>query len=327
MRDMLTRSLKDAYTPLTERGVNLADISTVATRTESGRLKSQRVEVRRNTIEARAKGENGIIIEGYAATWDTFYPVAGGPPYGWLETIARGAVDKSIAEGDDVRLLANHEGIALARVKDGDLELRADNIGLWFRATLDGNRTDARDLAIAIESGNVDQCSWAFVVMRQEWNADYTERTITEAKMFDVSVVTFPANPATIVGVVPDSTPLATTIRTDSNIVETRELEDGWTPRMAAMYANDETLVETFGQFDQSSGPDGAHYVAESPFPGLMCSSCVYFEGGNRCEIVAGDIAPGGICKRWVIPPALITMGERKGFPLSLAKAQAAALL
>lgn len=321
MRDMLNRSLKEAYEPLTERGVNLTDISTTVT---DGR-KAHRVEVRRNTIEARAKGDNGIIIEGYAATWDTFYPVAGGPPYGWVETIARGAVDKSIAEKDDVRLLTNHEGLALARVKDGDLELRSDDIGLWFRATLDGNRTDARDLAAAIESGNVDQCSWAFVVLRQEWNTDYTERTITEAKMFDVSVVTYPANPATIVGVVPDGTTAA--IRTSTATIETRELEDGWTPRMAAMYANDENLVETFGQFDQSSGPDGAHYVPASPFPGLVCSSCIYFEGGNRCELVAGDINPGGICKRWVIPPALITVNERKGFPLSLAKAQADALL
>jgi len=145
--------------------------------------------------------------------------------------------------------------------------------------------------------------------------------------MFDVSVVTYPANPATIVGVVPDFANVRAEARTATGTIETRELEDGWTPRMAAMYANDEALVETFGQFDQSSGPDGAHYVDDSPFPGLVCSSCIYFEGGNACELVAGTINPNGICKRWVIPPALVPVNVRTGYPLSLARALADALL
>ena len=39
--------------------------------------------------------------------------------------------------------------------------------------------------------------SIGFRVHRQEWNEDYTERTIIEAELFDVSVVTFPASPTT----------------------------------------------------------------------------------------------------------------------------------
>lgn len=338
MTDYLARSLNEAHQQLIDRGIDLADISTIATRVQAGRTRSHRVEARRHQIETRAKDANTIEIAGYAATWDTWYPVAGGPPSGWMETIARGAVDKSIAEAADVRLLINHDGLALARVKDGDLELRADDIGLYFRATLDGNRSDARDLALAIESGNVDQCSWAFMVTRQQWNSDYTERTITEARMYDVSVVTYPANSATIVGVVDQPAQVASRIDRPASI-EYRDVEtDRFTPRQIAQYMADETLVEIHGQYLQDSSSEGAHYVAQSPFPGLVCSSCAFYDGARACEIVAGDIAPEGICKRWIIPNDLIPTDQPTldapadeiiasvGYPLRLAQAQAEAL-
>jgi hypothetical protein len=64
-------------------------------------------------------------------------------------------------------------------------------------------------------------------------------------------------------------------------------------------------IVEEYGQFDQGSGPDGAHYApgSDNPFKsdGLMCSSCIFFEDG-ACEIVSGDIDPEGVCKLWIIP-------------------------
>lgn len=69
-----------------------------------------------------------------------------------------------------------------------------------------------------------------------------------------------------------------------------------------------EALVERFGMFDQSGGPNGAHYSAVSPFAtdGLACGSCALFEGPRGCDAVGGDIDPGGICKLWVIPADLI---------------------
>ncbi len=92
---------------------------------------------------------------------------------------------------------------------------------------------------------------------------------------------------------------------------ETRDAGEGifpLSPRQLAQYSADESIVELFGQYDQHSGPDGAHYVAESPFAadGIRCSSCAFFCGGNACEIVGGEILPGAICKRWVIAGDLI---------------------
>ena len=73
-----------------------------------------------------------------------------------------------------------------------------------------------------------------------------------------------------------------------------------------------ESTVETFGQFDQGIGAQGAHYVGadENPFAeeGMVCSNCAFYEGPRACELVEGDIDPGGICKFWVIPETLLTI-------------------
>lgn len=86
------------------------------------------------------------------------------------------------------------------------------------------------------------------------------------------------------------------------------EPEDALSPRQKMLYDKLEEVAETFGQFDQSTGSEGAHYVAVSPFAseGLVCSNCVFFVGGRGCEIVSGDIAPEAVCKFWVIPQELI---------------------
>jgi HK97 family phage prohead protease len=171
------------------------------------------VAVRRNPIELRSNDDGTRTLVGYALTWDVPYSVAGGPPWGWTETIVAGALDKSMEElrtkvqaydePVDVRFLANHEGLALGRTRGlpiDTMSLVTDKIGLRVEANIDeAGNPFAAALASAVGRGDVDQMSWAFMAMRQEWNADYTERFVTEARIFDVSAVTYPANPATII--------------------------------------------------------------------------------------------------------------------------------
>jgi phage head maturation protease len=68
---------------------------------------------------------------------------------------------------------------------------------LRAHARLDGDRPDVQIIRSALRRGEVDQMSIGFRVHKQEWNADYTERLIREAQLFDVSIVAFPANPET----------------------------------------------------------------------------------------------------------------------------------
>ena len=157
-------------------------------------------EVRRRPIELRASGDGTISIGGYATVFEVAYDVAGGPPYGWVETIARGATTKALNERDDVRLLINHDGLPLARTKAKTMSLTADDIGLLTDAPgLDLKNPKVQELNSVLERHDADEMSFAFQTIRQEWNDDYTERRILEVRLFDVSVVTYPANPATTV--------------------------------------------------------------------------------------------------------------------------------
>lgn len=160
------------------------------------------VDLRRRPLETRANEDGTVGLVGYATTWDTWYDVAGGAPYGWSETIVAGAANKALAERDDVRFLFDHEGIPMGRNKSATMGLSADDIGLLMDLpSLDVQRNAfASALASAIERGDVDEMSFAFRAVRQEWNEDYTERRILELRLYDVSAVTYPANTATIIG-------------------------------------------------------------------------------------------------------------------------------
>ena len=70
------------------------------------------------------------------------------------------------------------------------------------------------------------------------------------------------------------------------------------------------SIVEEYGQFDQSSNANGAHYGDgnNNPFKsdGLVCSSCIFYEEG-MCHLVSGNIDPEGVCKLWIIPQESLT--------------------
>ena len=81
------------------------------------------------------------------------------------------------------------------------------------------------------------------------------------------------------------------------------------TPRQREIIDGYADVEETFGPWDQTSGPDGSHYVAVSPFAqqGMVCQNCVFYRGPRGCGIVSGDIDPNAICKLWVIPASRIS--------------------
>ena len=150
-------------------------------------------------FELRAAGDNGVRVVGYASTYDQPYPIYGGPEAGGFnETIKAGAFDKSVRERDDVRFLVNHDGVPLARTKSGTMTLDADEVGLLVDADLDPMSPTVAGLRSAMERGDMDQMSFAFQVVKQSWSPDYSERAILEVKLYDVSVVTFPANDQTL---------------------------------------------------------------------------------------------------------------------------------
>jgi HK97 family phage prohead protease len=162
------------------------------------RSKMKKIERRTYTVrnvETRQEDDGKMRLSGYAAVFND-----ASVPLPFRERIAPGAFRKTLSETPDVRLLINHEGLPLARTKNETLVLSEDEVGLRFDAELP-DTSEARDLYTLIERGDVDQMSFAFRVIRQKWNSDRTERTLTEVSLSDgdVSVVTYPAYPTTTV--------------------------------------------------------------------------------------------------------------------------------
>lgn len=116
---------------------------------------------------------------------------------GWFrEVIEPGAFTSSIKD-DDIRALWNHNpDHVLGRNTAGTLVLAEDAQGL--RTTITPPDTQvARDLAVSIERGDINQMSFAFEVLAEEWikgeDRNLDLRKITKVRLYDVSPVTFPA--------------------------------------------------------------------------------------------------------------------------------------
>ena len=162
------------------------------------RSKMKKIERRTFTVrdvEARQADDGTMTLRGYAAVFNE-----ASVPLPFIETIAPGAFRKTLSETPDVRLLINHEGLPLARTKNGTLTLTEDDRGLYMDAVI-ADTNEGRDLYKLVERGDVDQMSFAFRVIRQKYNEDRSQRTLTEVSLADgdVSVVTYPAYPTTSV--------------------------------------------------------------------------------------------------------------------------------
>jgi HK97 family phage prohead protease len=157
-------------------------------------------------IEARAAGDAGeerMIVEGYATTFNDPYTLWSMDGYTVIEQIDRNAFDKT--DMTDVIMQYDHEGRVFARISNGTLELTPDEHGLHIRADLSGTEI-GRQLYEEIKGGYTDKMSFGFTV--EEDTKTTTEnhetgevtilRTITAIrKLYDVSAVSLPANNAT----------------------------------------------------------------------------------------------------------------------------------
>ena len=149
-------------------------------------------------VEVRAKSDGGFQFSGTAAVFDQLSEDLGG----FREMIKRGAF-KGVLE-DDVRFLYNHDSnYVLARSTPGTLQLEEKPRGLVAEADA-APVSYANDLRILLERGDVSQMSFAFRVAEDSWFEDDEGaliRTIHKfERLFDVSVVTYPAYPQTDAG-------------------------------------------------------------------------------------------------------------------------------
>lgn len=162
-----------------------------------GQMKAQDLERRSVVVkELRVVDDSGVapVIEGYASVFDAWSQELGGD-FPFMEKVVKGAFEDSIKE-DDIRALFNHDpNYVLGRNMSGTLSLQEDEKGLYVRIN-PPNTQWAKDLLVSIKRGDINQMSFGFTVVLDNWtiSSDGTDvRELLKVRLYDVSPVTFPA--------------------------------------------------------------------------------------------------------------------------------------
>ena len=140
--------------------------------------------------------DTGPVIAGYFAVFND--PTELWP--GCIEQIAPGAFASSLS--GDVRALIDHETrLVLGRTVAGTLTLREDETGLYGEIKINEQDSDAMNLYARVQRGDVNQCSFGFDIIAEDYVVSSDGQTCTwtvrDLVLYEVSVVTFPAYEAT----------------------------------------------------------------------------------------------------------------------------------
>lgn len=136
-------------------------------------------------------------VRGYASTFADVYQVWD-PVLGVInERIAPHAFDEMDVE--DTIFQIDHEGRVYARTRNGTIMIGHDEHGLLVEGDL-SRTTNSRELWEDIDARNYDKMSFGFIIAKdgREYDPHTNTQTITKVeKLYDVSVVSFPANGGT----------------------------------------------------------------------------------------------------------------------------------
>lgn len=141
--------------------------------------------------ELRAEENEKKFIEGYFSVFNT-------PTELWqgvYEEVAPEAFIETL--NNDIRGLTNHDTtLVLGRNKAGTLELKTDSRGLYGRLEINEKDADAMNLYYRVQRGDVDQCSFGFNILDEEYQYRENGEVLIRLKKVDlheVSICTFPA--------------------------------------------------------------------------------------------------------------------------------------
>lgn len=131
-----------------------------------------------------------LYISGYFAVFGSIYNIFPGG----TEEVGPNAFDNTI--NDDIRCLADHDTrIVLGRTAAGTLKLKIDEKGLWGEVEINPKDTEALNLYERVKRGDVNQCSFGFDIVAEDeqWKNNEIHWVLKEVKLYEVSIVTFPA--------------------------------------------------------------------------------------------------------------------------------------
>lgn len=146
--------------------------------------------------DAKMTSEGDMIVAGYVNQTEQFSQELGLAKR-FKEKISKGAFQRAISRSDrDIDFLAEHDSsVVLASTKNGTLDLKEDDKGLYMEARVI-NTSAGRDWYEMISSGLITNMSFGFQSINDEWRSvgeNLFERTINDLELFEVSAVRNPA--------------------------------------------------------------------------------------------------------------------------------------
>ena len=138
-------------------------------------------ELTLKSLEIKQDGEKNVF-EGYASTFGNSDSVG--------DIISRGAFTKSLNSGRLPKMLWQHR---MDKPIGVYTEIREDEKGLYVKGKL-ANTALGNDAAELARLGAIDSMSIGFSIEDAEYDRNTQTRIIKELNLFEISLVTFPAN-------------------------------------------------------------------------------------------------------------------------------------
>lgn len=147
-------------------------------------------------LELRETEDKKRTISGYAVKWEQL-----SGKLGWYfrfrERFRKGAFTETL-KNDEQKCLWNHNrDIILGSTKNGTLRISEDDIGLRFENDLPESEW-GNNVYESIKRKDVEGVSFGFRMLGEEWDEadpDDRIRTVTKAKLGEISPTAFPAYP------------------------------------------------------------------------------------------------------------------------------------
>lgn len=149
-----------------------------------------------NEQRGKKQFESDYYVDGYASTFNdpyVLYEDWNGNEY--REIVSPDAFENT--DMSDVIMQYDHCGDVYARMSNDSLFVEPDEHGLFMAADL-SLTTKSREMYEQIATGLVRCMSWAFTIDASEYDKSTRTTTITKVrKIYDVSAVSYPADPNT----------------------------------------------------------------------------------------------------------------------------------
>lgn len=136
------------------------------------------------------KNDNDCILKGYVNKYNTRSQYMG-----FYEEIRIGAFDKSLENRDILALYGHDYNKPLGRLGN-NLNLRSDDVGLYFELRINPNVSWSKDTYELVKDGTLQGMSFGFTCNDDNWSKDgegNSLRSINDLTLYEVSVVTEPA--------------------------------------------------------------------------------------------------------------------------------------